>query len=74
MLINVIKKISHNPIYFSLSLTHRVVGGLKTLDAMEAVEVDKKDKPKVGLLFYVLRVIFLVIHISLNGNCNQQQS
>ena len=25
----------------------RLVGGLETLDAMEKVEVDKKDKPKV---------------------------
>ncbi|GFO26076.1 peptidyl-prolyl cis-trans isomerase, partial [Plakobranchus ocellatus] len=29
------------------SVFGKVVGGLKTLDAMEAVEVDKKDKPKV---------------------------
>ncbi|KAI8749034.1 RING-type E3 ubiquitin-protein ligase ppil2 [Biomphalaria glabrata] len=30
------------------SVFGRVVGGLKTLDAMEAVETDKKDKPKVS--------------------------
>lgn len=28
----------------------RVVGGLKTLDLMEAVEVDKKDKPKTDII------------------------
>lgn len=29
----------------------KVVGGLKTLDAMEANEVDKKDKPKKDIIF-----------------------
>ncbi|XP_059168026.1 RING-type E3 ubiquitin-protein ligase PPIL2-like [Physella acuta] len=28
----------------------KVVGGLKTLDAMEAIEVDKKDKPKIDII------------------------
>lgn len=32
------------------SVFGKVVGGLKTLDAMEAVEVDKKDKPKTDII------------------------
>ncbi len=32
----------------------RVVGGVDTLDAMEKVETDKKDKPKVQNILWAI--------------------
>ena len=38
---------------YKTSCILRVVGGLETLDKMEAIETDDKGRPKVILLFYI---------------------
>jgi hypothetical protein len=41
-----------------------VVGGLDTLDKMEKIETNRKDRPKVGILKRgLLQKLVLVLHV-----------
>lgn len=43
------------------SVFGRVVGGLDTINAMEKVETDKKDKPKVCVPYFISELILQIL-------------